>query len=88
MSNRRGLRQITDTIPRARSWADWLRAALPVELAAHLVSALPKAPELIVFADNAAWATRLRYALPALQSQIHQRDSALTRTSVRVQIAD
>ena len=78
LANRRG--------PETRSWADWLRTALPAALAGHVVSALPKPPALIVFADNAAWAARLRYALPALQAAICQRDPALTRTGVRVQI--
>jgi hypothetical protein len=86
LSDRTGLRRITQGLPGARSWEDWLRAALPLELAAHVLSALPKAPELIVFADNAAWATRLRYALAALQAGILERDRALTRTRVRVQI--
>jgi hypothetical protein len=86
LSNRRGLQRITQALPQARSWADWLRAALPLELAAHVLSALPKAPQLIVFADTAGWATRLRYALAALQGSIQERDATLTRTSVRVQI--
>ncbi|HEY3732234.1 MAG TPA: DciA family protein [Steroidobacteraceae bacterium] len=86
LSNRHGLERIAHAIPQARSWEEWLRAALPLELAAHVRSALPKAPELIIFADNAAWATRLRYALVALQAAILERDAALTRTNVRVKI--
>ncbi len=68
-----------------QSWADWLRRAVASELAAHIVSAVPKNAELVVFADSAAWATRLRYALAALQSDIAKRDAALSRITVRIQ---
>jgi hypothetical protein len=40
----------------------------------------------VVFADSAAWGTRLRYALAAMQSDIAARDSAIAHTTVRVQM--
>jgi hypothetical protein len=46
---------------------------------------VPKNGELVVFADSAAWGTRLRYALAAMQPDIAERDAALARISVRVQ---
>jgi hypothetical protein len=81
-----GLRQITAAIPAQQSWAEWLRGAVAAELAGHIVSAVPKNAELVVFADSAAWGARLRYALAAMQSDIAARDSAISRTSVRVQL--
>jgi hypothetical protein len=85
LSNKPGLARIGATIPVQQSWVDWLRTAVVAELAGHIVSAVPKNAELVVFADSAAWGTRLRYALAALQSEIAARDSAISHTSVRVQ---
>jgi predicted nucleic acid-binding Zn ribbon protein len=81
-----GLRRIVDSIPAQLSWAEWLRATLPAPLAGHIVSAVPKSSELVVFADSAAWATRLRYALAALLPAISARDAAILRMTVRVQM--
>jgi predicted nucleic acid-binding Zn ribbon protein len=86
LSHRSGLRRIVDSIPAQLSWAEWLRGAVPAPLSAHIVSAVPKSAELVVFADNAAWATRLRYALAALLPAISARDAALLRMTVRVQM--
>jgi Dna[CI] antecedent, DciA len=85
LSSRPGLRSISASLPVQQSWADWLREGLAGELAAHLVSALPKNDELVVFADSAAWGTRLRYALAALKPDINGRDAALARITVRIQ---
>jgi hypothetical protein len=79
------LRRITASIPVQQSWADWLRGAVADELAEHIVSAVPKNGELVVFADTAAWGTRLRYALAAMQLDIARRDAAISHSSVRVQ---
>src|SRR3984885_11133374 len=84
--NRSGLRRVVDSIPAQQSWAEWLRAALAHELAGHIVSAVPKDAELVVFADSPAWGARLRYALAAMQSDIAARDSAISHTTVRVQL--
>src|ERR1039457_248046 len=86
LSSRSGLARIIDHIPAQRSWAEWLRTQVPAALAGHIVSAVPKTAELVVFADSAAWAMRLRYALAAMQLQILARDATLLRTSVRVQM--
>jgi hypothetical protein len=85
LSNQPGLRRISASLPLQQSWADWLRDGLAAELAEHLVNALPKNDELVVFADSAAWGTRLRYALAALKADITGRDAALARITVRIQ---
>jgi hypothetical protein len=85
MANRSGLQRIGAAIPIQQSWAQWLRGAVADELAGHIVSAVPRQAELVVFADSAAWGTRLRYALAALQSEIAARDSAISHIRVRVQ---
>jgi hypothetical protein len=88
MSARPILRNIAEKLPLQQSWADWLRAVVPPELAPHLVSAVPKPGELVVFADSPAWGVRLRYALSALGPQISSRDATILRTRVRIQMPD
>ena len=85
LANRSGLARLAASIPVQQSWADWLRGAVGIELAGHIVNALPKNAELVVFADSAVWGTRLRYALAAMQPDIAARDATLLRTTVRVQ---
>jgi hypothetical protein len=85
LSSRSGLRRITAAIPVQQSWVDWLRATVASELAGHIVGAVPKNAELVVFADSAGWGTRLRYALTAMLPQIAARDAALLRITVRIQ---
>jgi hypothetical protein len=85
LGSKASLARLGAVIPAQQSWADWLRSVVVAELAGHIVSAVPKNAELVVFADSAAWGTRLRYALAALQSEIAARDSAISHTSVRVQ---
>jgi hypothetical protein len=80
-----GLRRIAATIPLQQSWAEWLRAMVATELASHIVNAVPNNGQLIVFADSAAWGTRLRYALASMQTEITGRDATISRASVRVQ---
>jgi hypothetical protein len=85
------LGELAAQLPEQQSWAQWLRAVLPSELAAHVVNVVPKAladpnegTELVVFADSAGWCTRLRYTLSGLEAQITDRDAAVRRTRVRV----
>jgi hypothetical protein len=85
------LRELAAHLPQQQSWVLWLRALLPAELGAHIVNAVPRSlvadggrGELVVFADSAAWCSRLRYALVAIEAQIIARDAAMQRTRVRV----
>ena len=43
-----------------------LRALLPENLRPHLIAVLEKSGELVIFADSAAWAARLKLAAPDL----------------------
>jgi hypothetical protein len=47
-------------------WLERLRARLPEPLRGQLVAVLEKPGELVLFAESAVWAGRLRLALPAL----------------------
>jgi hypothetical protein len=68
-----------------KSWTEWLRELLPAELACHIVHAVPKQSELVVFADTSSWSVRLRYAVTGLLEPIQRRDPAIRRAQVRVQ---
>jgi predicted nucleic acid-binding Zn ribbon protein len=83
--SRGGLRRIAAAIPLQQSWAEWVRGRVGTELAGHIVNAVPNNGQLVVFADSAAWGTRLRYALAAMQADIAGRDASISRASVRVQ---
>ena len=77
--------RITHKLSAQKSWTEWLRERVPTELAAHIVHAVPKESELVVFADTSAWGVRLRYAAAGLAVAIRQKDPTLVRTQVRVQ---
>jgi len=70
--------------PAQADWRSWLAAQLPAELAAHLGEVLAKPAELVIYAENAAWSSRLRYAVAALLPQIQLRQSQLQRVVVRI----
>jgi hypothetical protein len=77
--------RITCKLSVQKSWTEWLREVVPPELATHIVYAVPKESDLVVFADTSAWGVRLRYAAAGLAEAIRARDPAIIRTQVRVQ---
>jgi len=65
-------------------WLIWLQAQLPAELRAAAVNVIPKGRELVVMSRSAAWSTRLRYALAAVEPQIRARSPGIAKLTVRV----
>jgi Dna[CI] antecedent, DciA len=86
MGRRPKLSQFNEIAATQRSWAEWLCARLPPELSGHIISVVVGVGELVVFADSAAWCTRVRYALAALESEIRAKDPSLQRARARVQM--
>ncbi|HXN11179.1 MAG TPA: hypothetical protein VN859_08035 [Steroidobacteraceae bacterium] len=91
LSKRPSLARLTGAIPAQQAWVEWFRTELPADLAAHVVNVVPRgaatsgrATELVIFADSAAWGTRLRYALAALDARIRARDAQVGRWLVRI----
>jgi hypothetical protein len=91
LSKRPVLARLTSAIPAQQSWVEWLRAQLPADMAPHLVNVVPRSgaeagngTQLVIFADSAAWGTRLRYALAALEAQMRERDAAVCGWLVRI----
>lgn len=67
-----------------QEWVDWLRSALPEDLGAAVVGARLKGPVLTVHAASAAWAARLRFAVPALGVALRERAPGVESVLVRV----
>jgi hypothetical protein len=65
-------------------WRQWLRAALPGELGEAVVAASLKGGVLVVQAGSAGWASRLRFALPALAGPLRERWPGIVSIKVRV----
>ena len=66
---------------------DWLKSRLPEELRAHASSAAVRGEVLQVTADSAAWSTRLRYVLVAMQAEIATHWPEIRSCQVRVRPA-
>ena len=65
-------------------WLEWITVALPAEFRGSLVNVVRKGPELTVLAASAAWSSRLRYAVVAIEPQIKQRAPDIVKVTVRV----
>jgi predicted nucleic acid-binding Zn ribbon protein len=78
------LSQIRDQKTRQNYWQSWLTQQLPSELSAHLTGAVERDGALTVFADSAAWAARLRYALTELKADIDRSERPVGTVAVRV----
>lgn len=61
-----------------------VRRLLPAELAAHCVAARQHGGRLILHADSAAWATRLRFMAPQLQRLLEADSPGLGGITVRL----
>ena len=78
------LQQLASAQGAQQDWLAWLQAELPAELRAAAVNVIPKGRELVVMSRTAAWSTRLRYALAALEPRIVERDPKIAKVSVRI----
>lgn len=61
-----------------------VRNVMPEDLAAHCVAAQRRDCQLILHADAAVWATRLRYLAPQLVSLLQTRHSSLREIKIRL----
>jgi hypothetical protein len=84
LARKPALRALVAAQPTENGWQEWLGTRLPAELLPHLTEVLKKPAELVVYAENAAWSSRLRYALAELLPQIQARDAQLQRVAVRI----
>jgi hypothetical protein len=79
-----GLTRVTDQVSRQKYWKNWLAEALPADLATRLSGVVERDGTLVIFAESAAWSTRLRYLMQELEPRIKQAQPTIQHVSVRV----
>jgi hypothetical protein len=67
-----------------KDWGEWVRSKLPAALAARVSGVVERAENLVIFAESAAWAGRLRYVLVELDEDIKRENPAIQSVAVRV----
>ena len=69
---------------RQDAWRACLEKILPDSMAAHVSGILERRGELIVYADSAAWGTRLRYAIAECEAALRAGRPEIAAITVRV----
>jgi hypothetical protein len=78
------LTRVSDHAARQDFWREWLAAHLPAELFTHLSGIVERDDTLVIFAESAAWSTRLRYAMKDLEGELRKSRPAIQQIAVRV----
>jgi hypothetical protein len=78
------LTRVTDQAARQHSWREWLGKLLPPELHARVSGVHERDGALVVFAESAAWSTRLRFALLELEGTVRAAHPSVETIQVRV----
>jgi len=69
---------------RQNFWNEWLSQHLAAEIGVRISGVAERDGTLVIFAENAAWSARLRYALAELEADMRAADPKLTAIQVRV----
>jgi hypothetical protein len=79
------LSQLVDRAREAGELASQVRGLLPDELSAHVTGAVLHEETVVILADSAAWASRIRFQAPGLVAQLAPRfDGAVAHVRVKV----
>jgi hypothetical protein len=79
------LSQLVDRAREAGELASQVRGLLPEELSAHVTGAVLHEETVVILADSAAWASRIRFQAPGLVAQLAPRfDGAVAHVRVKV----
>lgn len=79
------LSQLVVRAREAGELASQVRGLLPEELAAHVTGAVLREETVVILADSAAWASRIRFHAPGLLERLAPRfDGGLARVRVKV----
>jgi hypothetical protein len=77
--------RVTQQLARQEFWHGWLSERLPAEVLTRISGLSEQHGTLVVFAEAAVWAQRVRYAVLELETAIcAEAGSAVTRIDVRV----
>lgn len=82
------LQQIGKRLAEQQSLLDRVRQQLPADLASHCHAAVPDGDRLTVYTDSPAWASRLRYFGPELESLLRSGRRTLREVRIRVLAVD
>jgi hypothetical protein len=83
-SSQSSLARVAEQRQIQKDWRAWLCSKLPAALAARVSGVVERAENLVIFAESAAWAGRLRYALVELDEEIRRENPAIQSVAVRV----
>jgi hypothetical protein len=78
------LTRLTDQAARQHAWRERLGKLLPPELNARVSGVHERDGALVVFAESAAWSTRLRFALLELEGTVRAAHPSVESIQVRV----
>ncbi|HET7756179.1 MAG TPA: DciA family protein [Steroidobacteraceae bacterium] len=78
------LTRVTDQAERANRWNSWLAEHLPPELRGRVSGVVERSGTLVIFAESAAWAARMRYAVLGLEAAIRAARPGILAAAVRV----
>jgi hypothetical protein len=78
------LQQIGKRLEEHESLLERVRQQLPSDLASHCRAAVPDGDRLTLYVDSPAWASRLRYLVPELESRLRSGRRAVRQVRVRV----
>ena len=78
------LTRVSDQVIRQKYWKNWLADHLPNDLTTRLSGVVERDGTLVIFAESAAWSTRLRYLMQELAPLIKQAQPTIQHVSVRV----
>jgi hypothetical protein len=80
-----GFSRLAKQAEAARDLGERVRRTLPAPLRDHVLSAVRRGDELVVFVDSAAWSAQVRYAGKRLMDALHEPGRpAINKVRVRV----
>jgi len=78
------LTRVTDQAARQIAWREWLDAHLPEDLTVRLSGIVEREGTLVLFAESAAWAARLRYAVQEIEALLRAAHPSIGEIKIRV----
>lgn len=67
-----------------QGWREYLDQRLGHSLAEHVTGVVERDGSLVIFAESAAWCTRVRYAIADIEKEMRQKQPSLATIAVRV----
>ncbi len=78
------LTRVTDQAARQATWKDWLGIHLPKDISSRMSGIVEREGTLVLFAESAAWAARLRYAVQEIAAPLREAHPNIMSIKVRV----